>query len=269
MIGIFDSGLGGLTIFKAIEKKLPEYDYMYLGDNARAPYGDHSQETILKYTEQALDYLFNQGCELVLLACNTASAEALRSIQNDWLPKHYLGKNVLGVVRPLVEEAVGVTKKNIVGVLATRSTIASHAYRKELLKLDSKIKVIEQPCRLLVPLIEEDYNGKPELRMILKKYIRPLKDAHVDTVILGCTHYGIIERDITRYLGKNVAVLDSGAIVAEKFADYLSEHPEYESKLSRARLRKFLTTENTETVEPLVKKFLGRSVAIEQINLTS
>lgn len=267
MIGIFDSGLGGLTIFKAVEKALPEYDYMYLGDNARAPYGDHSQETILKYTQQALDYLFQHGCTLVLLACNTASAEALHSIQQDWLAKHYPGKNVLGVVRPLVEEAAGVTKGKVIGVLATRSTIASHAYRKELRKLGSNIKVIEQSCRLLVPLIEEGYEGKPVLRMILKKYLRPLKDAHVDTMILGCTHYGIIDNDIKRYLGKNVHIIDSGAIVAEKFADYLKRHPEYESKLTRGGMRTYLTTEQTETVKPLARKFLGREIRVENVIL--
>ena len=268
MIGIFDSGLGGLTIFRAIEKRLPDYDYIYLGDNARAPYGDHSQETILVYTTQAVEYLFKQGCVLVLLACNTASAEALRKIQQEWLPKHYPDRNVLGVIRPLVEEAAQTTKKKVIGVLATRSTAASHAYRRELKKQIKDIAVIEQECRLLVPLIEEGFESKPELRMILKRYIRPMKNYNVDTVILGCTHYGLIADDIKRYFGKNVIVLDSGKIVAEKFAEYLQRHPEYEAKLSKKGSRTFLTTELTEQVEPLVKKFLNKTVPVTRVILT-
>ncbi len=267
MIGIFDSGLGGLTIFRAIEARLPGYDYLYLGDNARAPYGDHSQETILNYTTQAVDYLLKAGCGLVVLACNTASAEALRVIQQEWLPRYDKARNVLGVIRPLVEEAVYVTRNKRIGVMATRSTIASHAYRREIHKQDKKIQVFEQACRLLVPMIEEGLEGKPELRKILKRYIRPLKDNHVDTVILGCTHYGIIEDDCKRYFGTNVQILDSGAIVAGKFADYLTRHPEYESKLTKGGSRRFLTTEATDMVAPLVKKFLGREVVVETVRL--
>ncbi|OGY92043.1 MAG: glutamate racemase [Candidatus Komeilibacteria bacterium RIFCSPLOWO2_01_FULL_53_11] len=268
MIGIFDSGLGGLTIFRAIEKRLPDYDYIYLGDNARAPYGDHSQETILKYTTQAVEYLFQQGCVLVLLACNTASAEALRKIQQEWLPKHYPDRNVLGVIRPLVEEAARISKKKRVGVLGTRSTINSHAYRRELQKQNVDITAIEQACRLLVPLIEEGFEGRAELRMILKKYIRPVKSYNVDTIILGCTHYGLIADDIKRYFGANVRVLDSGAVVADKFAEYLQRHPEYEPKLSKKGSRRFLTTELTEQVGPLVKKFFGKAEKVESVALT-
>ncbi|MEK7584649.1 MAG: glutamate racemase [Patescibacteria group bacterium] len=267
MIGIFDSGLGGLTIFRAIEKRLPDYDYTYLGDNARAPYGDHSQETILHYTTQAVEYLFKQGCVLVLLACNTASAEALRKIQQEWLPKHYPDRNVLGVIRPLVEEAARVSKKKRIGILGTRSTIASHAYRRELQKQNPDITAIEQACRLLVPLIEEGLEGRAELRLILKKYIRPVKSYNVDTVILGCTHYGIVVDDVKRYFGKNVAVLDSGTIVAEKFAEYLQRHPEYESRLSKKNGPMFLTTERTEQVVPLARKFLGRNVDVKHVSL--
>ena len=142
MIGVFDSGLGGLTIFKEIERLLPAYDYIYLGDNARAPYGDHSQETILKYTKEALVYLFEQGCILVILACNTASAEALRNVQQEWLPKHYPGRNALGVIIPVAEEAARVTKNKTIGVIATRATIVSHAYRRELKKLNKRIYYI-------------------------------------------------------------------------------------------------------------------------------
>lgn len=267
MIGIFDSGLGGLTIFKEIEKRLPQYDYLYFGDNARAPYGDHSQDTILNYTTQAVDYLFKQNCQLVILACNTASAEALRKIQQEWLPKHYPERNILGVVRPLAEAAAAASKKKRVGVLGTRSTISSHAYRREIKKLDKGITVVEQACRLLVPLIEEGYEGKTPLRMILKRYVTPVKSHNVDTVILGCTHYGIIAKDIQRYFGRSVSILDSGTIVAEKLADYLERHPEYEKMLTRGGARQFLTSENTETVAPLAKAFLHRAVSFSAVDL--
>ena len=267
MIGIFDSGLGGLTIFKEIEKVLPQYDYLYLGDNARAPYGDHSQATILQYTTEAVDYLFAAGCSFIILACNTASAEALPSIQQKILPSKYPGKNVLGVIRPLAEAAAAITKNKRIGVLGTRSTINSHAYRKELKKQNKEIMSVEQACRMLVPLIEEGFEGSPASRMILKKYIRPVQAYGVDTLILGCTHYGIIKKDIQRYIGARVQVLDSGAIVAEKLVDYLQRHPEYETKLTRGGERKFLTTENSDLVAPLAQKFLGRKVGFEQVSL--
>lgn len=260
MIGIFDSGLGGLTIFKEVEKRLPQYDYIYLGDNARAPYGDHSQETILKYTTEAVDYLFKQGCQLVLLACNTASAEALRTLQQQWLPKHYSGRNILGVIRPLAEAAVENTRNKKVAVLGTRSAVNSHAYRREITKLNPKITVIEQACRLLVPLIEEGTERKAAARMILKNYLRPVKSHNPDTAVLGCTHYGIMLRDIVHGFGRNITVLDSGTIVAEKFVDYLDRHPEHERKISRGSRRDFLTTETTDIVRPLAKKFLGKDV---------
>ena len=267
MIGIFDSGLGGLTIFKEVEERLPQYDYLYLGDNARAPYGDHSQETILKYTTEAVEYLFKQGCQLVLLACNTASAEALRALQQHWLPKHYPGRNILGVIRPLAEAAVETSKNKRIAVLGTRSTIGSHAYRREIKKLNSHITVMEQACRLLVPLIEEGIEHKTASKMILKGYLRPVKSYNPDTVILGCTHYGVMSKDISRYFGSKASVLDSGKIIAEKFAEYLQRHPEYERKLLRSGQRRFLTTEHGEMMGSLVEKFLGRHVSVEQVPL--
>lgn len=269
MIGLFDSGVGGLTIFRAIEARLPEYDYIYLGDNARAPYGDHSQQVILNHTTEGVRYLFERGCGLVLLACNTASSEALRQLQHDWLPKNYAGRNILGVIRPLAEAAAEITRNKQIGVMATRSTVASGAYPRELKKQDPAIRVVQQACRLLGPMIEEGLGGKPEARMILKRYVRPLKSETIDTVILGCTHYEIIRQDIERYFGRRVKVLDSGSIVAEKFADYLSRHPEYEKVLTRQGQREFLTTESVAVVAPLVQKFLGRQVELRQISLAS
>lgn len=267
MIGIFDSGLGGLAVLKAIEERLPQYDYLYLGDNARAPYGDHSQETILHYTAEGLNYLFQRGCVLVVLACNTASAEALRKIQQEWLPKHFPDRNALGVIRPLAEEAARVTKNNMVGVMATRSTVTSGAYVRELKNLNKKITLHQQACRLLVPLIEEGFENTVATRMIVKRYVRPVKNKNVDTVILGCTHYGRIAPLFARYFGKNIIMLDSGTIIAEKLADYLARHPEYEKRIARSGKRIFATSEETQEVAALAETFLGRAVSFEQAKL--
>lgn len=279
MIGVFDSGFGGLTIFKAIEKKLPHFDYIYLGDNARAPYGNHSQEVIYAYTKQAVDYLFSLGCDLIILACNTASAEALRKLQQEYLPKQHPHKNILGVIRPLAEAASEVTKNKVIAVMGTRSTVESKSYIRELqlqdlprqmrVKAGKKIKVVQQACPLLVPLIEENWEKTPETKMILKKYIRPLKSHLPDTVILGCTHYGWLQKDIQRYFGKNIKVLDSGQIVADKLAEYLSKHTEY-AKIKKSKNKTiFLTTDDHKRFEYSAEKYLGRKIKAKTINLSS
>jgi glutamate racemase len=283
MIGVFDSGFGGLTIFKAIEKKLPQFDYVYLGDNARAPYGNHSQEVIYEYTLQAVDYLFGLGCDLIILACNTASAEALRKLQLEYLPaignaegvgqagipKKYPGKNILGVIRPLAEAASAVTKNKVIAVMGTRSTVESKSYLRELQVQDRKIKVVQQACPLLVPLIEENWEKAPETKMILKKYIRPLKSHFPDTVILGCTHYGWLQKDIQRYFGKNIKVLDSGQIVADKLVEYLLKHPEY-AKIKQSKSKTiFLTTDDYKRFENSAEKYLGRKIKAEHIILNN
>jgi len=275
MIGVFDSGFGGLTIFKDIEKKLPNYDYIYLGDNARAPYGNHSQAVIYQYTKEAVDYLFSQGCSLIILACNTASAEALRKIQQEYLPKKYPGKNVLGVIRPLVEAASSLTNRKVVGVMGTRSTVESGAYIRELKaqdlphqgKVGKKITVVQEACPLLVPLIEESMEKTPAAKMILKKYVRPLKSHNPDVVILGCTHYGWMQKDIQKYFGTKIKVLDSGKITADKLAQYLAKHPEYNHARTKGK-RIFLTTDNPERFDQAAKKFLGRTIKSKKINLT-
>lgn len=266
MIGVFDSGFGGLTIFKDIERVLPEYDYIYLGDNARAPYGNHSQEVIYEYTRQAVDYLFDQGCTLIILACNTASAEALRKLQQNYVPKKYPNKNILGVIRPLAEVAGLSTKNKVVAVMGTRSTVESGSYIRELKTQDKKIKVVQQACPLLVPLIEENWEKYPETKMVLKKYIRPLKVQFPDTVILGCTHYGWLQRDIQKYFGKNIKVLDSGSIVAEKLKEYLLKHPEY-AHAKNKKQRIFCTTDDTGRFELAARKYLGRKIKAQKIIL--
>ena len=259
MIGIFDSGFGGLSIFKEIEKELPNYDYLYLGDNARAPYGNHSQEIIYEYTKQALDYLFNQGCHLIILACHTASAEALRKIQKEYLPRKYKNKNVLGVIRPLIEEASELTKNKVIAVLATKSTVLSQTYIKELKKKDKSIKIKQEACPLLVPLIEENLEKRVETKMILKKYIKPLKSYNPDIVILGCTHYGFLIDKIQKYFGKNTKVLDSGKIVARKLKEYLIKHKDLVKK-SKEKRRIFLTTDDNLFFDKAATKFLGRNI---------
>ncbi len=269
MIGVFDSGFGGLTIFKAIEKKLPQFDYVYLGDNARAPYGNHSQEVIYEYTRQAVDYLFGLGCDLIILACNTASAEALRKLQLEYIPKKYTGKNILGVIRPLAEAASTVTKNKVIAVMGTRSTVESESYIRELKLQNSKIKVVQQACPLLVPLIEENWEKAPETKMILKKYIRPLKSHFPDTIILGCTHYGWLQKDIQRYFGKNIKVLDSGQIVAGKLLEYLLKHPEYAKQKKIKSQTIFLTTDDHARFENSAEKYLGRKIKAEKINLSN
>lgn len=267
MIGVFDSGLGGLTIFKSIEKKLPQFDYIYLGDNARTPYGNHSQEVIYEYTRQAVDYLFGLGCTLIVLACNTASSDALQKLQQSYLPKKYPGKNILGVIRPLAELASVATKNKVVAVMGTRGTVESKSYIRELQLQNLKIKVVQQACPLLVPLIEENWEKYSETKMILKKYIRPLKSHFPDTVILGCTHYGWLQKDIQKYFGKNIKVLDSGKIVADKLSEYLSKHPEYAHVSKNKAQRIFLTTDDQKRFEIAAQKYLGRKIKAEKISL--
>lgn len=261
MIGVFDSGYGGLTVLKAFLKEMPGYDYLYLGDSARAPYGNKSLKVVYEYTLQAVEFLFGQGAELVILACNTASAKALRKIQQEWLPLHYPERRVLGVVIPLAEAAAKSSLWGRIGVIGTRATIESGVYEQELHKLNPQLKVFGQPCPLLVPLVEEHWAGKPETNMILKKYLRPLKSKTVDTLILGCTHYPFLERDIKRLSGRSCRVLDAPAIVADRLGDYLMRHPEMETRLSRAGGRNFFTTDDPKRFKSFGEEFLGRSMS--------
>jgi glutamate racemase len=260
MIGVFDSGLGGLTVLRAFLKHLPQYDYLYLGDNARAPYGNKSLEVIYGYTRQAVEFLFGRGCILIILACNTASAKALRKIQQEWLPLHHPDRRVLGVVIPLAEVGVQVTRYGRIGVIGTRATIETKVYQQELDKLRSDLKVYGLACPLLVPLVEEGWAGKPETNRILKKYLRHLKDRKVDTLILGCTHYPFLQKDIGRIMGKNCKVLDGPEIVADKLQDYLHRHPEIETRLSRNGKVCYYTTDDPQRFKLFGEKFLKHSI---------
>ncbi|PWB38894.1 MAG: glutamate racemase [Parcubacteria group bacterium] len=268
MIGIFDSGFGGLTIFGDIERQLPEYDYIYLGDNARAPYGNHSQELIYEYTRQAVDYLFNQGCDLIILACHTASAEALRKLQQEYLPKNWPGKNVLGVIRPIAEEAIRLSSGKKVAVIGTQSTIDSQSYIREIQHQDPSIAVIQQACPLLVPIIEEGQIQAPSTRQILRDYLESIKEAKPDVLILGCTHYGWLYDIINKLLGGQVQILDSGRIVAEKLADYLARHSDLVKKSLAEPQRIFLTTDDNKKFDRAAQKWLGREIKSQIIKLT-
>ncbi len=261
MIGVFDSGLGGLTVLKEFIRLLPQYDYLYLGDNARAPYGDKDQATIYRYTREAVDYLFDHGCCLVILACNTASAEALRQLQAD-----YPQRKILGVLIPLAEAAVA-TGASRVGVIATASTVQSNSYRREIQKLAPKTDVIQLATPLLVPLIENGQERSVSARRIIKKYILKLKSYNINTLILGCTHYSFVAQTIKRYLGPKITCFDSGSIVATKLQNYLQRHPEIEQILIKKGTVRILTTGEPESFNRSATKYFGQAINSQQIKL--
>jgi glutamate racemase len=263
MIGIFDSGYGGLTVLKPVLKALPDYDYVYLGDNARNPYGNHSDENIKAFCEQAVEYSFSRGVTLIIFACNTASSVALRHIQKKYNKD---GKKVLGVLIPAAEEAA---KGKKVGVVGTKATIRANNYEVEVKKLNPEAKVYSKACPLLVPFIEENWHDKPEAKSILKKYLRPLKSANLDSLILGCTHYPLMARDFKRYMGKKVRIIESGEITAEKLKDYLERHPEIEKQLTKEGTRTFLTTDNPKTFKEFAEQSLKMKIKMpEKVKIT-
>ena len=267
MIGIFDSGFGGLTVFKEIRKALPDYSYIYLGDNLRAPYGGRSQASIYKFTQRAVDFLFKQGCQLVIIACNTASAEALRKLQQNWLKEHYPDRRILGVIRPLVEAAALLSRFGRIGVVGTTATVSSGAYIKELQRHKSGVEIFQNACPLLVPLVEEGWLDKPETRMIIKRCLRPLKDRQIDTLILGCTHYSLLKKEFVRLAGKRVQVVDAPRVIAEKLADYLERHPEINAKIEKRKTVRYLTTDDPQKFAALGSRFLGALMTAEKIEL--
>ncbi len=265
-IGVFDSSLGGLSILKEFYRLLPEYNYVYLADNARVPYGGRSPELIYQFTIRALEFLFKQDCELVVLACNTASAVALRKIQQEYLPKHYPDRRVLGVIRPVVEEVVEQGAKRI-GVIGTRATVNSRSFIKEIHKLSPYSHISQQACPLLVPIIEEGELEWEGLDLALDKYLLPLKAEKIDTLILGCTHYALLETKISKLLGPDVRVLSEGGIVATKLKKYLENHSELEAKLEKKEKRTYYVTDlNTHYIE-MVQLFLGTLFQNAQLQL--
>lgn len=276
-IGVFDSGFGGLTILHALRAALPQYDYLYLGDNARAPYGTRSFDCVYRYTLEAVRFLFSQGCNLVILACNTASAKALRTIQqqdlpliNDQMVNDQL-VNVLGVIRPTVEIVPSLTRTRHVGVLATPGTVASDSYRIELLKQDDRLIVNQQACPMWVPLIENGEHLSDGAFYFVRKYVEQImaRDPLIDTLLLGCTHYPLIRSQITSVLREMGApscrVLAQGDIVARSLADYLRRHPEYENHLSLGASCQFLTTDDAERFASAAALFIRSAVTATHV----
>lgn len=269
MIGIFDSGYGGLTILNKIRQLLPEYDYLYLGDNARAPYGTRSFDVIYEYTLQAVNYLHKQGCNLIILACNTASAKALRTIQQrDINPDEV---RVLGVIRPTVEVVPARTRTKHIGVLATPGTVASESYVIELLKQDPTLVVTQQACPIWVPLIEAGEHLSEGADYFVEKYLTELltRDPLIDTIILGCTHYPLLQPKIEAFLSENsyhISVVSQGSIVADSFADYLNRHPEF-SQDSNGGTCKYLTTESANKFSESASLFLSEAIEAQHIEL--
>ena len=269
-IGIFDSGYGGLTILEQIRKELPGYDYLYLGDNARTPYGTRSFDVVYRFTLQCVEYLFRQGCHLVILACNTASAKALRTIQQNDLNKIDPNRRVLGVIRPTVEEVVKFTKTKHIGLLATSGTVLSDSYPLEIHKIDPDIVVSSEACPLWVPLIENNEHQNEGADYFVKKYIRNLlnQDSQIDSVILGCTHYPLLYNKIARELPEGVKIISQGEIVAGSLADYLQRHPEMEEKCSRNASCRYLTTENPGKFSSSASIFLSGDIQAEHVEVT-
>ena len=251
MIGVFDSGFGGLSILKDLRRVLPQYDFMYLGDNARAPYGSRSFETIYRYTLQSVRILFERGCDLVILACNTASARALRSIQQQVLPFEYPGKRVLGIIRPTAEEIGRYSKTGHIGIFATAGTVSSNSYGIEIGHFFPEVKVTQHACPMWVPLVENGEQGTEGARFFVKKDVDELfaEDPQIDTVLLACTHYPLLEAEIRAALPPQVRLVFQGSLVAEKTQDYLRRHPEIDTRLSKGSTTTFLTSDTAEFFE--------------------
>ena len=268
-IGVFDSGYGGLTILDKIREVLPEYDYIYLGDNARAPYGTRSFEVVYEFTRQAVNKLFDMGCHLVILACNTASAKALRSIQMNDLPQIDPARRVLGVIRPTVECVGEIIKNQHIGVLATAGTIKSESYPLEIHKLFPEIQVSGTACPMWVSLVENNESQDEGADYFIRKYIDQLlsKDPQIDTVILGCTHFPILLPKIRQYIPDHISVIAQGEYVAESLKDYLKRHPEMDAKCTKNGNCQFYTTEAEEKFSESASTFLKQQISVKHITL--
>ena len=263
-IGIFDSGVGGLTIARNIKKIMPEYDYVYLGDTKRVPYGNKSHQAVFEFTKEAIDYLFRkENCAIIIIACNTASARALRKIQQEYLTKNFKDRKVLGVLIPTAEMASGY---NRVGVLATVGTVASNTFPVEIKKFNKKTKVFQNGASMLVPLIEEGGNSKLSIPFLLK-YLRPLLKKNIDALVLGCTHYPILKKEIKKIIPKRIHVISQEEIVPKKLKEYLAKHPEISKKLSKNKSMRILVTDKTQNMNLLVKKWFGKSKTVSLVNL--
>ena len=268
-IGVFDSGYGGLTILQQIRKTLPQYDYIYLGDNARTPYGTRSFEVVYEFTRQAVTKLFEMGCHLVILACNTASAKALRSIQTNDLPQLDSSRRVLGVIRPTVERIGEMTRSRHIGVVATAGTIKSESYPLEIRKLFPDITVTGEACPMWVPLVENNEATGDGADFFIRKNLNSLlgKDPQIDAIILGCTHYPLLLPKINQYVPQGVQIITQGEFVAVSLQDYLKRHPEIADKCTQNGVTNFYTTEAEEKFSESAKLFLNEEIEVKRISL--
>jgi glutamate racemase len=281
MIGVFDSGFGGLTVLDSLLKALPQYDYVFLADNARAPYGARSLDVIYEFTLESVEWLFDEGCTLVLLACNTASTRALRNLQQLHLPKHRPDRRVLGVVRPSVEALAGLPPgavpgrtppspaTGVVAVLGTESTIVSDSYGIELRKLAPHLELIQQACPLWVPLVEAGELDGPGTEWFLRRSLEPVLDSgrRPQRILLGCTHYPLLLPAIRRLVPTELEILAQGEVVAPRLGAWLERHPEQEARLGRSGLRRFVTTDDAAWFSARGEKLLGRPLTAERIRL--
>ena len=268
-IGIFDSGYGGLTIFREIQALMPQYDYIYLGDNARAPYGVRSFEVVYEFTRQAVLSLFNEGCHLVILACNTASAKALRSIQQIDLPEWDASRRVLGIIRPTIETIDSLTESKHVGLLGTEGTIRSGSYEIEIGKLFPHIKITAQSCPMWVPLIENNEFDKPGADYYVEKCIDSLleRDPAIDTLVLGCTHYPLLLPKIRQFTPAHVRIVEQGGLVADSLKEYLARHSEIEEKCTKNGSMLFYTTEAEEKFREMAARFWNTPANVKRVQL--
>lgn len=268
-IGIFDSGMGGLTVFKEILTQLPQYDYLYLGDNARVPYGTRSFDTVYQYSWECIQHLFSKGCRLVIVACNTASAKALRTIQQKDLPLLPLSYKVLGVIRPTTEQVGTMTSTGHVGIFATPGTVSSNSYAIEIGKFFPEVQVFQQPCPMWVPLVENNEHHSAGADYFIDKYVEALltQSSKIDTIILACTHYPLLAEKIKEKLPAHITVLSQGTLVADSMADYLQRHPEIKSLCTTGGTRQYFTTESVIDFNMKSAAFLGMEVQSKHLQL--
>ncbi|WP_300503549.1 glutamate racemase [uncultured Duncaniella sp.] len=268
-IGVFDSGYGGLTILKEIRETLPEYDYVYLGDNARTPYGTRSFDVVYEFTREAVEALFSRGCHLVILACNTASAKALRSIQQKDLPGWDSSRRVLGVIVPTVEALGSISKNGNIGILGTPGTVSSGTYDIEIAKFFPQFRTVSVECPMWVPLVENREYDSPGADYFVEKYVEELfaQEPEIDTIILGCTHYPLLIEKIRRQVADRATIVTQGELVAASLRDYLNRHPEMDAKCTRGGSCTYLTTENPDKFTDLAATFMQAPVRAEHIVL--
>lgn len=268
-IGVFDSGYGGLTVYKELRNKLPKHDFLYLGDNARVPYGTRSFDTVYRYTLECVNHLFDRGCNLVILACNTASAKALRNIQQLDLPKLKSHKRVLGVIRPTTETIGSLTKTNHVGLFATTGTVRSDSYAMEIKKFFPKVKLYQEACPMWVPLIENNEHLSRGANYFIRKHVNNLlkQSSKIDAIILACTHYPLLEKKLRRFIPKEIQLISQGEIVSSSLVDYLERHLEMDELITKNGKENFLTTESTSDFDKKSILFLGEKIKSKLLEL--